>query len=231
MTASRGPGRTSLRAGLRRVATGLIAYGIVGLVVAVIGLGALVWVNGRMESVASSADVTVVRLTDSLDNAAVALADAGASATSFAGTLDRTTVTVEDAAETLRAVRPQLAALEAQFRSINILGQQPFGKAADVVSGISPALEGLDGRLDDIASSLTENRAKLTANAASLSATGASIAALSDLLKGGVVTTGVDDVRAVILVTLLLLVAWTAVPAVGALGFGIWLRRELGSAP
>ena len=39
-----------LRGGLRRLSRGLIAYGIVGLVVAAIGFGALVWVNSRVSS-------------------------------------------------------------------------------------------------------------------------------------------------------------------------------------
>ena len=37
-----------LRAGLGRLSRGLIAYGVIGLVVAAIGFGALVWVNGRI---------------------------------------------------------------------------------------------------------------------------------------------------------------------------------------
>lgn len=223
-----GLGGLGLRAGLRRVATGLIAYGAVGLVVAAIGLGAVVWVNGKMDSLADNADATVVRLTDTLDRTAVALDDAAATATSFAGTLDRTTAAVVDAADTVRAIRSQLTALEAQFRSVNILGSEPLGRAADVVAGIVTAMDGLDTRLDGIASSLAGNEAKLSTNATSLAATGASLAELSTLLKGGIVTTGVDDLRAVILVVLSLMVAWTAVPALGALGVGIWLRRELG---
>jgi hypothetical protein len=218
---------TGLRPGLRRVAVGLIAYGVIGLIVAGIGLAAVAWVNGRMDSIATNADATVTRLTDTLDKTSVALDDAAATATSFAGTLDVTTAAVTDAAGTLRGVQTQLTDLEAQFRSINILGSQPLGKAADVVAGIVAAMDGLDTRLDAIAASLTENQAKLSTNASSLAATGASIAELSGLLKGGVVTTGIEDVRAVILIVLLLMVLWTTVPAVGALGVGIWLRREL----
>jgi len=223
-----GQGGPGLRAGLRRLATGLIAYGVIGLVVAAIGLGALVWVNGKMESLATNADATVVRLTDTLDKTAATLGDASSTATSFAGTLDHTVTAVTDAADTLRTVLPQLTELEAQFRSVSILGQQPLGKAADVIGGIVTRMDGLDTRLDAIATSLTDNRAKLATNAASLAATSQSVAAMSDLLKGGVVTTGVDDVRSVILVILFMLVAWTSVPAFGALGVGIWLRRELG---
>ena len=38
------------------------------------------------------------------------------------------------------------------------------------------------------------------------------------------------DVQAIITVTLLVFTAWTAVPAVGAMGLGLWLRKELGPA-
>ena len=51
-----------LRGGLRRVAQGLIAYGIVGLVVAAICLVALIWVNGKVVGPLSAADtVDLVR--------------------------------------------------------------------------------------------------------------------------------------------------------------------------
>ena len=51
--------------------------------------------------------------------------------------------------------------------------------------------------------------------------------ATAERLRSGVVEDSLADVRAIILLMLLVLTAWTAVPAIGALAFGLWLRREL----
>ena len=53
--------RLGLRGGLRRLGTGLIAYGILGLVVAAIGLGALVWVNGRVTDLRGEVATTLAQ--------------------------------------------------------------------------------------------------------------------------------------------------------------------------
>jgi hypothetical protein len=45
-------GQLGLRGGLRRLSTGLIAYGAVGLAVALLGLVALAWTAGRVSSFA-----------------------------------------------------------------------------------------------------------------------------------------------------------------------------------
>ena len=51
---------------------------------------------------------------------------------------------------------------------------------------------------------------------------------LADRLRTGIGT--VADVQAIVTVALLVFTAWTAVPAVGALGLGWWLRHEPGPA-
>ena len=56
---------------------------------------------------------------------------------------------------------------------------------------------------------------------------GDSMAATAERLSSGVIEDSLADVQLVIVVLLLVLMIWTAVPAVGALAFGLWLRREL----
>ena len=56
-----------LRGGLGRVAQGLIAYGIVGLVVAAICLVALIWVNGKVGGLRTEAETTVGNLATTMD--------------------------------------------------------------------------------------------------------------------------------------------------------------------
>jgi len=218
----------SLRSGLRRLSNGLLVYGALGLAIALLGLAALVWVSGRIDALAQRAEVQVDAVIASLDETANLLTVTGATAGSFGGTLSATASTVDQAAETVRAVKPRLTDLESQFRSINILGNQPLANAADVVAGINAGLEGLDSKLDLVADSLTGNQTSLERNAAAMTSLGVRLGQLADRLDAGIGT--VADVQAIISVTLLVFTAWTAVPAVGALGLGLWLRKELGPA-
>jgi len=216
------------RGGLRRLSTGLIAYGIIGLLVAGLGLGALVWVNGRIASVGDRVATSVDEIATTLERTAVALEDASTTADSFTGTIDRTVEGVSAAADTIAGVRSNLETLATVLNAVNILGLTPLGPAADAVGGIASAIEGLDTRLTGIADSLKGNRDALATNAASLGQVAESTAAMAERLRSGAIEASLDDVQAVIGIVLLLMVAWTSVPAFGALGVGIWLRRELG---
>ena len=71
-----------LRGGLQRLSRGLIAYGIIGLVVAAIGFGAVVWVNGRISHLRGEADATVARLATTMELAAMVLRGASTTAAS-----------------------------------------------------------------------------------------------------------------------------------------------------
>lgn len=217
-----------LRRGLRRLSNGLLAYGAIGLVVAVLGLVALIWVGGRIGALAERAQSQVDAVSATLDETANTLTVTGATAGSFAGTLSATASTVGQAADTIRAVKPRLADLDAQFRSISILGSQPLSSAADVVAEIATGLEGLDTKLDLVGEGLVENQGSLDRNAAALTALGAHLGALADRLRTGIGAT--TDVKAIVTITLLVFTAWTAVPAVGAVGLGWWLRKEMGPA-
>ena len=127
------------RDGLRRLSTGLIAYGIVGLFVAGLGLGALVWVNGRMQAVGERVETSVDELATTLERTAVALENASATAESFTGTIDRTVEGVSSAADTIASVRSNLETLETVMRAVNILGLTPLGPPAEAVGGIANA--------------------------------------------------------------------------------------------
>ena len=221
------PTPLDLRAGLDRLSRGLVAYGIVGLVVAAIGVGALVWVSGRVGSVSAEVKTSVGQLATSMERTATALHDAAATAQSFTGTLDESAKAVASTAATITEVRTDLAVLDGQLRSVNLLGATPLASSADAVARITASLEGLDTRLATIAAGLTVNRGALAANATSLGQLGDSTAAVATRLGSGAIENSVGDVQSVIAVTLLLFAAWSLVPAVGALVLGVWLRREL----
>lgn len=214
------------RGSLHRLSRGLIACGIIGLVVAAIGFGAMVWVNGRISDLRGEAEVTATRLATTMELAAVVLRGASTTAQSFSGTVDQAAEAVSSAAPTVTETRSDLSALEAQLRSVNILGATPLSSPADAVGRIAASLEGLDAQLSLIAVDLKGNRDALAANAASLSELGDSTRALAARLGPSVGQDSFGEVQQVIAITLLMFAAWSFVPAAGAFALGVWLRRE-----
>jgi hypothetical protein len=213
--------------GIRRLSAGLIGYGVAGLVLALAGVVAFAWIGGRVSSVADSVDADVRQLTTALDRSADALHDAGDSAVSFSTTLERTPPSVRQSADTIRNLRPNLLEIEAQLASINILGTEPLAVPARLFGDMARDLEGLDTRLDTIADDLTRDRTALGANAGSLRAAGDEAARLAERLRAGTIQDDLGDLRAVLLVLTLLFVASMAVPAIGALMLGFWLRQRM----
>jgi hypothetical protein len=216
-----------LRGGLRRLGTGLIAYGVIGLVVATIGFGALVLVNGRFSSIRDEVNATLVQRATTMRVAARVLRDASTTAQSFAVTLDQSSAGVTSAAATIAEVRNDLKDVEAQLRSVNILGATPLSAAADDVGRVVTSMEGLDTRFSLIADSLHGDRVALAANATSLGQLGDSSDALAARLDSDLIGDSLADIQRIMSVALLVLTAWLVTPALGALAVGIWLRRTL----
>lgn len=216
-----------LRGGLRRLGSGLIAYGLLGLAVAALGFGALVWVDGRVSTLRVEVEATQRQQATVLAVAAEVLRDAATTVRTFDGTVDQSSLGVTAAAATIAETRSGLVALEAQLRSFNILGATPLSSAADAVGRIATSMEGLDTRLPVVASSLDGNRAALAANARSLDQLGDAAEALATSLRSGVVDDSLGDLQQLISVTLLVFTAWSLLPALGALVLGVWMRRGL----
>lgn len=220
-------GSLGLRGGLRRLSTGLIAYGVAGLAVAFLGLVTLGWTAGRIASLADTVDAEVTQLATTLDRTADTLDAAGASAITFAVTIERTPPSVRQAAATIRNLRPNLQAIESQLSSISILGNRPLADAARLFGEMASDLQGLDTRLDLIAADLETDRDALLRNAKSLEELSDRTAIMAERVRTGFIQGGVEDLRVVLVLTILVFVGWTAVPAIGALALGLWLRRTL----
>jgi hypothetical protein len=216
-----------LRGGLRRLGTGLIAYGVIGLVVATIGFGALIWVNGRVSTLRHEVAATLTQQATTLALASTVLRDASTTAQSFSVTVDQSSTAVSSAAATVIEVRSDLTALETQLRSINILGATPLSSSADAVGRIATSMVGLDTRVSLIADTMQGNRRALVANATSLGQLSEATDALAAGMRSGVIDDSLGDLQRIISVTLLVLSIWMVVPAVGALVLGFWLRRIL----
>jgi hypothetical protein len=215
---------------MSRLSRGLIAFGIIGLLVAAIGLGSMVWVNSRISDLRGEAETTLVRLASTTELAATVLRGASATAQSFSGTLDQSGQAMTSATLTVTQARSELSALEAQLRSVNFLGQTPLASSADSVARIATSMEGLETQLPLIATDLGSNRDALARNALALTDLANSTAALANRLGASGGTDSIGDVQLVVAIALLMFAAWSFVPAAGALALGVWLRRELGRA-
>jgi hypothetical protein len=156
---------------------------------------------------------------------------ASTTATSFSATVDQSAQAISAAAVTATEVRSDLSALEAQLRSVSILGATPLSSPADAVGRIAASMEGLDGRLSVIAESGRGNRDALAGNASALGALADSTQALAARLGSGVGEDTFGEIQLVIAVTLLAFAALSFVPAAGALVMGAWLRRALRRTP
>ncbi len=227
MTTGAASGADGPTSGLPRLSRGLIVYGLVGLVVAAVGLGATVWVNGRISSLRTDAATTVAGAASTIGLSATVLRGASTTVQSFGQTADQARQAVSAAAVTITEVQSDLSSVEAQLRSVNIFGATPLSSAADAVGQIAASLDGLGTQIPFVADSLAGNRDALAANAASLSALADSTMSLAARLGPNPGSDSLGDVQQVIAITLLMFAAWSFVPAFGALALGLWLRREL----
>lgn len=217
------------RIGLRRLTRILIGYGIVGLLVAALGIAALFVGLGRVNGLADRLRADVGGVARTMERTATVLDDAAATARGFGSTIDGSMTALSTAAADLRAIVPQLRSIETQANAINILGSQPLAPIAGLFGQIAGQLSDLDAQLDGIATNLGGNRSALDANAASLAALATETRSLGDRLGGDSLPGVVDDVRLLLIAMLGVGTFGAAVPAVGALLVGLWLRRTYGA--
>jgi len=226
-------GSSHLRArpGGRWVSLALIAGGIVGLVVATIGVGATIWANGRIGELRDEAHLTATRLANTMELAASVLLGASSTARSFSGTADQAAEAVSAAVLTTAEVRSDLSALEAQLRSVNIFGATPLSSSADAVGRIVTSMDGLDAELSLVGEDLEGNADALAGNASSLRELADSTRALATRLGPSIGLDSFTDVQQVLALTLLIFSAWSIVPAAGSLARGVWLRGGIDPPP
>jgi hypothetical protein len=212
------------RRGLWRLANALIVYGIIGLLAAAIGIVALISASGRIGLLGERIVSEAVSLDMIIDQTAGVLDDAATTAESLGPTVERTSETVSAAAAALRDIEPRLRDMETQANAIEIFGQRPVAPLGQLFGQIATDISGLDDQLDGIATEMGQNEAALTANARSLRALADLVRAYKGHLEPAAIDAGIDEARRLLLLTLALFIGWTAVPAVGSLIVGRWMR-------
>ena len=213
---------------LRRLARWLVAYGAVGLLVAVVAVAALAAGTGRVASLSDTLrgnvngiSETLVRTADVIDRAATTSGD-------FGLTIDRTTAALGTVGGDIGDIVPRLRAIESQAGAINILGSQPLAPLASLFGDIAGQLGDVQAQVASVSSSLATNREGLTATGESLTKLSNQLRTLSNQLGRDAVANALDDARWLFVAVLGVAALGAAMPAVGALALGLWLRRELG---
>ena len=215
------------RPALRRLARILIAYGMVGLLVAAFGLAGLIMGLGRIENLSTRLDSDLSGLSSTLERTATVLDDATATARGFGTTIDGTTTALAGAATDIREIVPRLRDVEAQANALNILGTQPLAPIGGLFGQIAGQLADLDAQLDTVATGLSGNRGALATNATSLAALATETRLLGDRLGEASLGDVVGDARLLLVAMLGVGTLGSAVPGVGALLIGMWLLRSL----
>jgi hypothetical protein len=215
----------AIRPGLGRIERLLIGYGVVSLVLAALAVVALLVGLSRVSGLADHLRDDASGVSGTLGRTAAVLDSAAASARGFETTVGSSTAALNQAAADLRQIVPRLRDIETRANEIDLLGSRPLAPLAGLFGQIAGQLGDLDGQLDEVATNLTANRAVLTANATSLTDLATETRTLALRLGGDSLPAAIDDARWLLVALLIVSTLGAVVPASGALGLGIWLRR------
>ena len=221
-------GRAIRPAAWIRLSRVLIAFGIVGLIVALLALVALAVGVGRVNTFAARFGGDVGGISRTLDRTSDVIDRAADTASGFATTIDGTTSALGIVGGDIDSIVPRLDSIADQTAAISILGANPLASVSVLFRDIATQLRDVRGQLNAIATSLATNRAALAVNATSLADLSTETGRLSAQLNGASITSAIDDLRLLLVIVLGIGALGAAVPAVGALVVGLWLRRELG---
>jgi hypothetical protein len=209
----------------RRVAIGLVVYGVAGLLIAAVGLYVLS--SAPLAALAGQLEAQQQTLSRSLDASVSAMTDAGAAADGVATSLGATATAAQRAADLGNELASSLRGL-AEAMDLEILGTRPFTGLGDDFRLVADEASALSADLATTVAALGRNGEDSRRLAADFGVLRGELDRLKRLvdetdLAGG----GLGMLR----LLLVLLVLWQAVPAVAALAIGIMsLRRATASA-
>jgi methyl-accepting chemotaxis protein len=216
---------------LSRLSRWLVVYGVVGLVVAVVAVGALAAGLSRVAGLSDALRGDANGISETLLRTADVIESAASTSDEFGRTIDRTTAALGTVGTDIRDIVPRLHAIETQANAITILGSAPLAPVAGLFGDIARQLADVQTQLDAVSASLGSNRGSLSTTAASLTKLATQTRDLSTKLGGDSVPNALDDARWLFVAVLGVAALGAAMPAVGALALGLWLRRELGLRP
>ncbi len=194
----------------RPLAWALIVYGILGLLLvvggAVIGLDAA----GRVERLTVTAGGTLDAAARSTRAAAASFTSIDSSLTEAGASADAASVLAREAGATLDSL--------ALAMQLSVFGAQPLISLADEFASSADQADALADQLDSVGGSLGDTRTDVAV-------IGVELETLSRELEALEGAGGADGGSPPLRIMVGLLLAWLAVPAVGAIVFGLALLR------
>jgi hypothetical protein len=211
----------------QRLSRILLAFGVVGLLVAALSLVALIVGVARVNGLADRFGGDIGGIARTLDRTSLVIDNAATTAGGFGTTIDGTTSALGVVGGDIDSITPRLDSIADQTAAVNILGTTPLAGVSGLFRDISTQLRDVRGQLTTISSSLSTNRAALTANATSLSELASETKSLARQLDGSALGSALEDLRVLLVIVLGIGALGAAVPAVGSVILGLWLRREV----
>jgi len=212
---------------LRRLSTGLVVYGAVGIVLAVLMIGAIVVLTGQLDTTVRRVSDNLDTISATVDKTATALDQSSSTSASFAATIGQAGPTLQKVDDTLSATVTTLHELESTAAGVSILGQTPLASLASRFGSLADTLEALQGQVSTLHDNLADNQANLVALGASLSDVAVQLRQVDAILGSGEIQDSLGTTVAVIRWLMVLLVVMFAVPALVAIYFGVWIRRQM----
>lgn len=213
--------RSARRARRRRFAWALVAYGSIGLLLAAVGVYLVV----RSLPVLGAIDRQRAEIVRWLDVSADSIGDVQQGATHAGASLASAAASARSAASLSDDLSGTMASLRDTSTSLTFLGSRPL-------EAMTADFDRLAGRTRDLASSMTALAGSLDGNTADFATVAADAATLRlqvtelrDLVAGDG-TESLDGSLGRLVVLVLVLLLWLALPAVASLVAGTLMLRE-----
>jgi hypothetical protein len=208
----------------RRLGTGMLVFGLVGLVIAAVVAAALIGGAFAARNLDDRLVADQARLAAALDRLSTSMSSLADTVDHAGATLGTSSSTLTDAEAVLDSAAASAQALADSLR-ISILGSQPFLRASDRLGDLATTLTSFRGRASALAANLDQNAADTSGMAARIRTLQADVDELGervadldslgdivDLVLGGILLCG-------------LLTAWIAAAAAFCAWAGWRLRR------
>jgi hypothetical protein len=207
------------------LAVGLIAYGLVGLVILVVVASGILRGLSRVEALSVSFEQQRRDLTQALTTASTTIRSTGITVSGIDQSLSQAQLAVTNAATLSADVSLTMGQLAASL-NVDIFGSQPFVGVAGGFTQASEELLTLSNQLSLTSNALATNAADARIIGRDLLLLESSVEAVRDGLKAApdtaVTGTDIGSLRMV----LGALLAWLAVQAIAAVFLGMWLLRR-----
>jgi hypothetical protein len=204
----------------RRLATGLIVYGSIGVLLAIASIVAMFVLDSRLGSVDDAVSGRVDTLQRTLKATSDSLDSAATSASGFSVTLGETSAALGSVSEVLAGLGPVLRSVG---NIAGLLGQSGFGQVGDSLADLAPELEAMS-------TNLVTNQAQLETTSTKVAALADQLDEVEAVLAEGIIEKRVDQGFGFLRAGIIALTIWIALPAAAALFIGIWLRRAVSPA-